>query len=186
MSEPFLGQITCLACNFAPSSWALCAGQLLPISQYGALYALLGTQYGGNGTTNFALPDLRGMVPIGQGQGPGLTGRVMGETAGEVAVTLTTQTVPAHNHGFVAANTPATAMSPAAGQTLAQGNIPGGGKGGGGGTPVNNYAITGSPTPLAATALTPFSGGNQPHNNMQPSLGMNWCIALTGVFPQRG
>jgi microcystin-dependent protein len=185
MTTHYLGQITCFGCNFPPTGWALCQGQILPISSNAALFSLLGTQFGGNGTSNFALPNLSGMVPIGQGQGAGLSPRVMGEMDGESTVTLISSTVPPHNHAFMAANVPATALSPTANQTLAQGNIPGSGKGGGQSTPINNFAAAGPAAQLNAAALTPFSGGNQPHNNMQPTLSMNWCIALTGVFPPR-
>ena len=185
MSEPFVGQITCYGHTFAPRGWAQCKGQLLPISQNTALFSLLGTQFGGNGTSNFGLPNLQGNVPIGQGSGAGLTPRVMGETAGEVNVTLTSATTPAHNHAFVAANAAGTGMSAGAGQMLAQGNIPGTGKGGGGATVIPNFAPTAAPAPLASLALSPFQGGSQPHNNVQPSLSLNWCIALQGVFPAR-
>lgn len=185
MSEPFLGQITCYGCNFPPTQWLLCAGQLLPISQFSALFSLLGTQYGGNGTTNFALPNLQGNVPIGQGQGPALSDRVMGETGGEVDVTLTTPTTPPHNHAFVAANVQGTGMNATAGQMLAQGYAPGSGKGGGGGPTINNFATTANSVALSPSALTPFPGGSQPHNNMQPSLALNWCIATAGIYPSR-
>lgn len=183
MSQPFLGQITCYGFNFAPAGWAQCQGQLLPISQNTALFSLLGTQFGGNGTTNFALPNLQGMVPIGQGQGPGLSNRVMGESSGGETVILTTATTPPHNHTFPAANVPGVTQSATFGQMMAQGIIPGGGKGGG--TVIPNYVATATAVPLALAALSDFPGGNQPHNNVQPSLANNWCIALQGIFPSR-
>jgi microcystin-dependent protein len=111
--DPFLGEIRLFAGNFAPRSWALCNGQILPIAQNTALFSLLGTQYGGNGTTTFGLPNLQASIPLDQGQGPGLTDRVMGETAGEPAVTLTTATIPAHTHSYSGQNANAATTDPA-------------------------------------------------------------------------
>ena len=180
MSEPFLGQITVFPYNFAPMGWADCAGQLLPISQYTALFSLLGTQYGGNGQTNFALPNLQGAVPVGQGPQPGGSTYVIGETGGAETVTLTTGSMPAHTHALNATTAPATVNLPS-GQLLAtalKGNPISGDKG-----DIYNAAPP-------DTGLTPgsiqFAGGSQPHNNTQPFLVLRYCIALTGIFPSRG
>ena len=177
--DPFIGQITLFPYNFAPSGWALCQGQLLPISQNTALFSLLGTQFGGDGKTNFGLPDMRGRVPIGQGQGPGLTPTTMGEMLGVENVTLLANQSGAHSHAFPAYAVPATANAPA-GAAVAEGHATG--RGGGA---VNTYAAPGTPLGLAAAQLGPPVGGNQPHNNLQPYLTMNWCIALQGIFPSR-
>ncbi len=188
MSDPFIGQITCFANTYPPSQWMQCRGQLLPISQYAALFSLLGAQFGGNGTSNFALPNLQSNAPIGQGSGPGLTPRDMGEFAGSTSVTLTTQTVPPHNHTFPAAAANGDAMVPASPPNppsmLSQGNQAGGH---GGGTPIPTFADVSGNTPVALNAATlpAYQGGNQPHNNMQPSLALNWCIAVAGIFPTR-
>lgn len=172
MSEPFLAEIRVMPYNFAPTGWASCDGQLIPISQNTALFSLIGTYYGGNGTSNFALPDLRGNLAMGQGQGPGLSGRVLGETVGTPSVTLLTQEMPSHSHGLMASITPAStspanaAMSPTA-------------TGGG-----NVYRASGAAAPMAATAIG-LSGGTQPHENRQPYLALTFCIALQGIFPAR-
>jgi microcystin-dependent protein len=169
MTEPFLGEIRNFGFNFAPRGWATCQGQLLAISTNTALFSLLGTTYGGNGQTTFSLPDLRGRAPIGVGQGPGLTDRVQGEMGGVENVTLTAPQVAPHSHG-VAASSAAASKSPA-----------------------NAYpAFTAAGSSYGTTAdmamnpgmVTPNSGG-QPHENMQPDLGSNWCIALEGIFPSR-
>jgi len=185
MSEPFLGQITAFGFNFAPYQWMQCNGQILPISQYAALFSLLGTQFGGNGTSTFGLPNLNGVVPIGQGQGPGLQNYVMGETGGTPQVTLLATQVPAHTHSFQAVSGLGTTPTPATGQTLGRGRT----------TPtttppnltVDAYAppTAGTAATLAQTALGAAVGGNQPHANQQPSLTINWCIAMAGVFPTR-
>ena len=178
--QPFLGQITLFPYNFAPNGWALCEGQLLPISQYTALFSLLGTQFGGDGRTNFALPDLRGRAAIGQGQGPGLSPYAIGETQGAEQVTLTTATVPAHSHAFPAFASSATTNAPN-GALPAEGH----GSGRGGGFAVNTYSASGTAVSLAAGQVAPAAGGGQPHSNLQPYLTLNWCIALQGVFPAR-
>ncbi len=178
--NPFVGQISLFPFNFAPVGWAMCEGQLLPISQYTAVFSLLGTYYGGNGISNFALPDLRGRAPIGQGQGPGLSLYSVGSQQGVETVTLSSSQSPAHSHPFPAFAVAATTNAPA-------GALPAEGHGTGrGGAAVNTYA------PLqAATATTlaqgqaGISGGGQPHNNLQPCLALNWCIALQGVYPPR-
>jgi microcystin-dependent protein len=181
MAEPFLGEIRLVGFNFAPVGWALCAGQILPINQNTALFSLLGTTYGGNGTTNFALPDLRGRAALGFGQGPGLSNYDLGQSTGTETVTLTVGQMPAHSHlvGANAAN--ATVASPS-GADLAQSLEPSGR-----GTPVNTYS---TPPMTAKVTLDPTtvqpSGGSQPHSNIQPVLAMNYIIALQGIFPSRG
>jgi microcystin-dependent protein len=179
--NPFLGQISLLGCNFAPQGWALCQGQLLAINQYTALFALLGVNFGGNGTTNFALPDLRSRAPIGFGQGSGLSVYAIGQAGGQESVPITASTYPTHSHALFAA------------ASTASGNTPGGlieaeGQTGGRGGNVNLalYSSAVAPvTSLAPAALTAAAGGNQPHNNLQPYLALNFCIALQGIFPAR-
>jgi microcystin-dependent protein len=179
MANPFIGQLTLFPYNFAPFGWAFCAGQLLPISQNTALFSLLGTQFGGDGKSNFALPDLRGRAPIGQGQGPGLSSYVMGTQQGVEAVTLTTATVPAHSHGFPAFAAAATTNAP-------NGALPAEGQSGGrGGGAVNTYTAPGAAVSLAPGQVVPVTVGGGAHNNLQPYLTLNWCIALQGVFPPR-
>lgn len=174
MADQFLGEIRAVGFNFAPYGWALCNGQVLPISQNTALFSLLGTYYGGNGTSNFALPNLQGMAPVDQGNGLGLTPRVIGETAGEAYVTLLQSQIPAHTH---------TAMSAAASNAEAPTNAVFGG-GGRGEAPA--YApSSGSTAPLNALAIG-LVGGNQPHNNLPPYLVVNFVIALQGIYPSRG
>lgn len=176
--EPFVGQIALLPYGFAPSGWALCQGQLMPIVQNMALFSLLGVRFGGNGTSNFALPDLRGRVPNGQGQG--LQGQTIGDIGGKEAVTLTVNTTPAHFHGFNAVTASATTNAPAAA-------LPADGHGGGrgGAFAINRYAASGTATTLAPGAVAQAPGSGQAHNNMQPFLALEWCIALQGVFPSR-
>ncbi|MGB6373934.1 MAG: tail fiber protein [Methylocella sp.] len=166
--------------NFAPVGWAFCNGQLLSISQNTALFSLLGTTYGGDGVTNFALPNLQSRAPVGFGQGPGLSPYTLGQTTGTETVTLTVAQMPAHNH-LVAANAAnATASSPS-GNDLAQSLEPSGR-----GTPVNTYSTPPmtAPVTLDPAAVKP-SGGSQPHANIQPVLAMNYIIALQGIYPSR-
>jgi microcystin-dependent protein len=177
--QPFLGQITLFPYNFAPFGWALCEGQLVPITQNTALFSLLGKQFGGDGRTNFALPDLRGRAPIGQGQGTGLSAYAMGSTQGAESVSLTPATSPPHSHAF-----PAFAV--AATTNMANGAAAAEAHGTGRGTfAVNTFAPPGALVSLAAGQVAPAQGGGLPHNNLQPTLTMNWCIALQGVFPSR-
>jgi microcystin-dependent protein len=157
--------------NFAPNGWAFCHGQLLPISQNTALFSLILTTYGGDGMSTFALPDLRGRVPIHPGQGPGLNNRVLGESAGAEVHTLSTAEIPAHTHTMGASATNGAADSPAGG-VLAR--TPAG---------IPQYATTADAN-LSPAAVT-LSGGGQPHNNMQPYLTVNYIIALQGIFPSR-
>ncbi|MCF0070236.1 tail fiber protein [Dyadobacter sp. CY261] len=170
--DPFVAEIRVFPFNFAPRGWAWCDGQLLPLSQNTALFSLLGTTYGGNGKSNFALPDLQGRVPMHPGQGPGLSLRDLGEAAGEETVTLLSSEIPFHTHSIRAVAEPADLKDPG-GYSLAastQGKVYG----------------QGSPNVrMALDQLTPV-GNNQPHNNMMPYLTVYFCIALQGVFPPRG
>jgi len=177
MSQPFLGQLQAFGFGFAPRGWALCNGQTLPISQYAALFALIGTYYGGNGTTNFNLPNLQSRVPMDFGSFNGNTYPI-GQQAGEENVALTISSLPAHNHNFVGAAQGANDSHPAAGAALANvmnGTNPGS----------NYYTTGGTPLALNLAELAPI-GGNQPHANIQPYLAINWCIAMQGIFPSRG
>ena len=175
MSQPFLAEIMIFTGGFAPKNWALCDGQLMPISQNTALFALLGTTYGGNGTSNFALPNFQGCAPMHAGQGPGLSLRDLGETGGEQTVTLLQTEMPAHSHNAkgVSGTTSASPANDAWGS---------GGRLGGG------LLYTAS-VPASNVQMNPFatapSGGSQPHNNLQPYLGLTFCIALAGIFPAR-
>jgi microcystin-dependent protein len=180
MADQFLGEIRPFPFNFAPIGWALCEGQILGISQNTALFSLLGTQYGGNGTSTFALPNLQGVVPIGQGQGAGLTGHSVGDTGGVESVTLQSSQLAAHSHPLNAAAASATSTAPASNEAPAVGH--GGGRGGS--FNVNTYAAQAPGVTLAPAAVT-ATGGGAPHNNMQPSLVINWCIALQGIYPPR-
>lgn len=181
MADPFLGQITLLACNFPPYNWMMCQGQLLPIRQYSALFSLLGTAYGGDGQNTFGLPDLRGRVPIGQGQGPGLENYTMGETGGIEGVTLTTATIPPHNHGLQAYTGTGTTVTPT-GALTAEGVAKGGHSGS---TKMYLYNSAAPNVALAMRQVNPATGGNLSHNNLQPLLALNWCISLGGIFPSR-
>ncbi|MFZ0607373.1 MAG: tail fiber protein [Xanthobacteraceae bacterium] len=167
--EQYLGEIRLLSFNFAPKGWAQCGGQLLPINQYQALFALLGTQFGGNGTTNFALPDMRSRVPIHTG-----SSYVIGQTAGSEQAALNISQIPQHNHMLQAVNSAGTTQKPI-NHLLGQ-------SGSG-----NNAAYAAGTSNL--TALNPASiqqtGGNQGHSNLQPYLAMNYCVALQGIFPSR-
>ncbi|GGR33239.1 phage tail protein [Deinococcus ruber] len=172
MSTPYLSEIRMMSFNFAPRGWALCNGQLLPINQNQALFSLLGTTYGGNGQTNFALPNLQGRVPIHMGNG-----YIQGESSGERTHTLTASEVPAHIHPLNASTGAATAIAPASA------GIPGGNVLAAPTFPV--YAPAGSTQTVLAPAALLSSGGSQPHENMPPYLVMNFCIALQGIFPSR-
>lgn len=178
--EPFIGQIQLFGFNFAPRGWAFCHGQLLSINENAALFSLLGTTYGGDGRTTFALPDLRSRVAIGEGNGPGLGDIRMGEKLGAPTNTLTVNQLPHHTHSMATGtvNIPVSEddanQDEASGKYLANGtfyhNSPGGTYGGGA------IPVTGNTSP---------AGANQPINNVQPSLGLNYCIALVGIFPSR-
>lgn len=176
MAEPFLGEIMLFAGNFAPRGYLQCNGQLLAISSSTALFSLLGTQYGGNGSTTFALPDFRGRVAVNQGNGPGLTPYTMGQQTGTETVTLLTTQMPAHTHQLSGGTTASTTQVT--------------------GTPANNTVFTNSApgqvwinTATSLIAMAPqtvgITGGSQPHSNMQPYLAVTWCIANSGVYPSR-
>jgi microcystin-dependent protein len=185
MSQPYIGQIEAFAFGFAPRSWVPCQGQLMAISQNTALFSVLGTTYGGDGKTTFALPDLRGRTAMGQGNGNGLTPRVIGETVGEEAHTVFLTETPAHNHLLMTApnastennvDTPGSTVVLGS-ATAAQGTTP---------IPINPYAPT---PPAPATLLAPsaiaLNNGGQAHSNMMPYLVVQFCIALSGIFPSR-
>jgi microcystin-dependent protein len=177
MSQPFLGQIQPLGFGFAPKGWMLCNGQTLPITQYTALFSLLGTQYGGNGTTTFQLPNLQSRVPMHQGTFPTGNSYVVGEQGGEDNVTLLLNNMPLHNHNFVGTSQNGGTTHPATGTALA--NIWNGSSAG-----ANYYTTGGTPQALNPAELAP-NGSGQPHPNIQPYLAINWCIAMVGVFPSR-
>ena len=170
MADPYIGEIRMFAGNFAPRSYAFCDGQLLPISQFSALFSLLGTTYGGDGRSTFGLPDLRSRSPLHAGRGPGLTERRLGAAGGQAAVSLTPAQMPAHAHGLQGADA-ATTGTPSASVALA---------------PTAGTAVYRSATTLVAGAAPLAStGGGQPHENRQPCLGVSFIIALQGVFPSR-
>lgn len=171
MSEPFIGEVRHFAFNFAPRGWMTCQGQMLSIAQNTALFSILGTTYGGNGQTTFALPNLSGRTPIQPGQGPGLDPYVLGEEQGAVSVTLTAAQVPPHTHLVSAVAAIGTSDAPA-GKSLAQSSIRS-----------DLYAAT-PDTVMSALAVNP-AGGGQPHNNMPPYLAVGFCIATEGLFPSR-
>jgi len=168
MSSPFLGEIRIFAGNFAPRGWAMCNGQILPISQNTALFSLIGTFYGGNGTSNFALPNFQGNVPVGQGQGPGLSPYEIGELGGQTSVTLITSQLPAHIHPIGASSAAATTGTPSSATTLATATA-------------GVYGAAVNMAPMASQLV----GGNQPHENRQPFLVLNFIIAMQGIFPSR-
>lgn len=173
MAEPFMGQIITVGFNFAPRGFAQCNGTLLSISEYDALYALLGTTYGGDGVTTFAIPDLRGRAAINQGKGPGLTQRNIGQMSGEVTHTLTTTEMPAHSHHVTASNRTASSASP---ENMFYAQDPNVG--------ATIYSTAASNTTMN-THMVSTAGGSQPHENMQPFLVINFCIALEGIFPSQ-
>ncbi len=179
MTEPFIGEIRAFGFNFAPRGWALCNGQLIPIQQNTALFSLLGTQYGGNGTTTFALPNLQDRLATSQGNGPGLSPWSVGQTGGAATVTLLQTEMASHNHALQAFNANATVPNPA-NASIARGRFTDGGSGG-------SIALyqTAAPNVAMSPQAMALSGGNQPHNNIMPSLVMNFCIALQGIFPPR-
>jgi microcystin-dependent protein len=178
MATPYLGQIEAFAFGFAPKGWAICAGQLLPINQYQALFSLLGTTFGGNGINTFALPNLQGRVGIGSGDGAGLTPRTLGEEGGEEAHTLAQSEFPVHGHQLNAAangttggtNVPSTGVMLASGYAAETGS------------PAVNVYGSGTTIPMGSLAA---AGGGQPHENRMPFLVLNYCIAMQGIFPSR-
>jgi microcystin-dependent protein len=172
MADPFVAEIRIFPFNFAPKGWAWCDGQLLPLSQNTALFSLLGTTYGGNGKSNFALPDLQGRATMQPGQGPGLSLHDLGESGGTETVSLLESEMPNHRHVVNASAGPANLQSPAPDRVLGR-------------TTTVAYGAPSNPVPLAPETVTP-AGGDQPHNNMQPYLTFYFNIALQGVFPPRG
>lgn len=180
MSDQFVAEIRIVGFNFPPKGWAYCNGQLMPISQNTALFSLLGTNYGGDGKSTFALPDMQGSGPIHSGQGPGLSDYSLGQMGGTETVTLLQSEIPAHSHTLNASGTAGT-TDQIGGAVLARGQF-------------NNQGTTGSvamyfngapDTQLAGTAIG-VAGGGLPHNNMQPYLVLNFVIAMQGIFPPRG
>lgn len=172
MLEPFIAGIVLFAGNFAPRGWAFCNGEILSIAQNTALFSLLGTTYGGDGQTTFALPDLRGRVPVGTGNGPGLPSISLGQAAGEPTHTLILTEIPAHNHSLNAFSEPGDNSAP-------QNNLLANS-----GATDREYRATGTNVVMGPSAIG-LAGGSQPHNNMQPYLGMNYIIALVGIYPSR-
>jgi len=178
--QPFVGEIRAFAGNFAPAQWHLCDGSLLPISNYEVLYTLLGTTYGGNGTTTFGLPDLRGKALLSQGTGPGLSNRVLGQTGGTESVTLTIAQTPAHTHAASASTNAANVSSPAGALLAAPVDVT---------TPGTNV-LSYLPNSLASITIAPFAqtslatfGGSQPHENRMPFVAITYIIALFGLYP---
>lgn len=173
--EPFLGEIRLLPYTFAPANWLDCDGSLQPISQYEALYTLIGTTYGGDGVSTFGLPDMRGRVPIHRGTGLGLSPYVLGQVSGSEAVTLLSTQMPAHTHNVLATNAPATTGTPSSGVELAA--VSGDG--------MYTSDISGlTPHPAAANMIGP-AGGSQPHDNTMPTLTVRFCIAMAGIWPSQ-
>jgi microcystin-dependent protein len=174
VADPFVAEIRIFPFNFAPKGWAWCDGQLLPLSQNTALFSLLGTTYGGDGKSNFALPDLQGSAPMHPGQGPGLSLHDLGETGGSETVTLLESEIPSHAHALRADSNVSESPDPS-GNALGRGSSVNGYQ-----TITNQNLVAMSPQALAP------AGGDQPHNNLQPYLTFYFNIALQGVFPPRG
>ena len=172
MSDPFLAEIRIFAGNFAPYQWATCDGQLMSIQQNVALFSLIGTYYGGNGTTIFGLPNFEGSAAVAAGNGTGLTPRVVGEQSGETSVTLLTSELSVHNHPMMAHGITAGQTTSPQGAALAQ-------------APNNLYVSTGAVTQMGPQAIS-GGGGSLPHNNVQPFLMLTFIICLAGIFPPRG
>lgn len=180
MSEPYLGEIQAFPFAFAlqgfNQSWIPCSGQLLPIQHYATLFSLIGTFYGGDGRVTFALPNLNGAVAIGQGAGPGLQQRFIGEMIGSPSVTLVTQELPAHSHTLSFGDVAAANATPGPGSPQSSAAI----------NPLfNGFVAPPANLPLAPSAMTPFGGG-EAHTNMQPTQALVWCIAIAGIFPAFG
>jgi microcystin-dependent protein len=169
--DPFVAEVRIFPFNFAPRGWAFCNGQLMPISQNTALFSLLGTTYGGDGRSTFGLPNLQGNAPMHPGQGPGLSLHDLGETGGFKYVTLLESEIPSHSHTIQVSSLNSQSLTPSGTAT-------------GRGNPTPIYATTFTQATMAANAVSP-SGGSQPHNNMQPYIVLNFCIAMQGVFPPR-
>ncbi|HXD45250.1 MAG TPA: tail fiber protein [Pseudolabrys sp.] len=181
MTQPYVGEIRMFGGNFAPRGWMLCNGQLLAIAQYNALFALLGTTYGGNGTTNFALPNLQSRISVGQGNGAGLTPRTLGETGGQETVTLAMTQMPPHMHGLNASLTAAASGGQTPGSTVILGTPNGSGE---------LYVVDDGSQPPPTVEVLPSAscsqaGGSQPHENIMPVLCVTYIIAINGIFPSR-
>ena len=181
MTAPYIGEIRIFAFNFAPRGWAFAMGQILPIQQNTALFSILGTTYGGNGTTTFALPNMIGYAPVGQGTGPGLSPYSLGEVTGATTETLLSTEMPNHNHGLTFASPNPSNQTQSVGTPASNAFLSASGPG---------FAYTAPPiTPSTLVNFAPtvigFNGGNQPHENRQPYLALNYCVALQGVFPPR-
>ncbi|MDZ4812662.1 MAG: tail fiber protein [Pseudomonadota bacterium] len=175
MADPFVAEIRIFPFNFAPRGWAWCDGQLLPLSQNTALFSLLGTTYGGNGKSNFALPDLQGRAPMHPGQGPGLSLHDLGETGGSETVSLLESEIPSHTHAFQTTTEDGTQGTLTAGGVTVATSVNG---------TLYQTVTTANLVQMNASAIAP-AGGDQPHNNMMPYLTFYFCIALQGVFPPR-
>jgi microcystin-dependent protein len=177
MTTPYVGEIRMFGFGRVPVGWQACDGSLLPIDQFETLFVLIGTTYGGNGQTNFGVPDLRGRIPIHEGTGPGRTTRVLGQIAGNEQITLNANQIPAHNHLVTAVTAPATAASPGTSVILAQG------------ASVDQMYYTpptgGTSEPMALNSCQ-NSGNNLGHDNCAPTLTISICIAVNGVFPSQG
>lgn len=180
--DALIGEIKMFAGNFAPRDWMYCQGQLLPIAQYQALFSIIGTTYGGDGKTNFALPNMSGRVPIGVGNGAGLSPRLLGQTGGNETVTLNVNQMPQHIHtnnattATATTNIPSSSVVPASAQLPASGAIAA--------KKVNTYA-TASGNPIEGFTATTPSGNSQPHDNMMPFMSMNYIICVNGIYPSR-
>ena len=172
MADPFVAEVRIFPFNFAPKGWAFCQGQLLPLSQNTALFSLLGTTYGGDGKSTFALPNMEGNACMHPGQGPGLSLHDLGETGGSQTVTLLESEIPAHAHAVRASTDDADLKAPSSNRSWARGN------------PGFIYFNAAPNVAMSDQALAP-AGGAQPHNNLQPYLTLNFCIALQGVYPPR-
>ncbi len=176
MSEPFLGEIQIYSFNFPPKSWSFCNGQLLSIQQNAALFSLLGTTYGGDGISSFALPNLQGQAAISSGQGSGLSNYNLGQVGGETSHTLLIQELPVHNHSFAVSTGAADQATPAGNRVLAKAEA-------------DNYESFASAVPMGTSnsgnQAIVNNGASQPHSNVQPYLVLNFCIALSGIFPSR-
>lgn len=170
-ATPYVGQIMAFGGNFAPQGWALCDGSLLPISQYETLFTLIGTTYGGDGQNTFALPDLRGRVPLHQGQGPGPSSYIMGQSGGVEEVTLTVGQLPQHSHPAMGSSGGGTSPSPS-GAVWA-------------GSPINVYTAGGAANAAMSATSVSASGGSQGHDNMLPFVTLNFCIATEGIYPSQ-